>query len=132
MSKQPQYTWNDDKFVDDVEFNQDDAAAFQSLLQNAKQPDGAPTSMLPSGTILKGRIVEFTKDHVVIDVGLKSEGLVPIAEFSDPSELVLDGEVEVFLDEAEEPVARLCSLARKQSACASGNTSSSTVKKGPS
>lgn len=102
MSKQPQYTWNDDKFVDDVEFNQDDAAAFQSLLQNAKQPDGAPTSMLPSGTILKGRIVEFTKDHVVIDVGLKSEGLVPIAEFSDPSELVLDGEVEVFLDEAED------------------------------
>lgn len=102
MSKQPQYTWNDDKFVDDVDFNQDDAATFKSLLQNASQPDGAPTSMLPSGTILKGRIVEFTKDHVVIDVGLKSEGLVPIAEFSDPSELVLDGEVEVFLDEAED------------------------------
>ena len=54
------------------------------------------------GTILKGRIVEITKDHVVVDVGLKSEGLVPIEEFSDPSHVVLDGEVEVLLDQAED------------------------------
>ena len=39
--------------------------------------------MIP-GSILKGKIVEITKDHVVVDVGLKSEGLVPINEFSDP------------------------------------------------
>src|SRR4029078_10625261 len=54
------------------------------------------------GTILKGRIVEITKDHVVVDVGLKSEGLVPMEEFSDPSLLVLDGEVEVLLDQPED------------------------------
>src|SRR4029078_1437787 len=54
------------------------------------------------GTILKGRIVEITKDHVVVDVGLKSEGLVPIQEFSDPSYVVLDGEVAVLLDQPED------------------------------
>ena len=54
------------------------------------------------GTILKGRIVEITKDHVVVDVGLKSEGLVPIEEFSDPEQVCLDGEVEVYLDQAED------------------------------
>ena len=36
-----------------------------------------------------------------MDVGLKSEGLVPINEFSDPSELYLDNEIEVYLDQTE-------------------------------
>ena len=36
---------------------------------------------MSTGQILKGRIVEITKDFVVVDVGLKSEGLVPIDEF---------------------------------------------------
>lgn len=102
MSNQAKYNWNDDKFVDDVEFNTEDAAAFKDLLDIKKSVDTEEGSLVPSGTILKGRIVEFTKDHVVIDVGLKSEGLVPISEFSDPSILILDGEVEVFLDEAED------------------------------
>lgn len=102
MSNHPKYSWNDDKFVDDVEFNKDDAAAFKNLLETKKSADTEEGSLVPAGTILKGRIVEFTKDHVVIDVGLKSEGLVPISEFSDPSMLILDGEVEVFLDEAED------------------------------
>lgn len=103
MSNQPQHTWNDSNIVDDVAFQEKDAELFKNLLEKKEtqtlQKDSA--SLIP-GTILKGRIVEFTKDHVVIDVGLKSEGLVPIQEFSDPSELVLDGEVEVLLDQAED------------------------------
>lgn len=102
MSNQAHYSWNDDKFVDDVDYDKEDAKSFKALLQTKEVGDPEKGSLVPSGTILKGRIVEFTKDHVVVDVGLKSEGLVPIAEFSDPSQLVLDGEVEVFLDEAED------------------------------
>ena len=102
MSNQAQYSWSDDKFVDDVAFSKEDASTFKKLLGSKESDVGEPASLVPAGTILKGRIVEFTKDHVVVDVGLKSEGLVPIAEFSDPSQLVLDGEVEVFLDEAED------------------------------
>lgn len=103
MSNQQQHTWNDSNIVDDVAFQEKDAEIFKNLLEKKEtqslQKDSA--SLIP-GTILKGRIVEFTKDHVVIDVGLKSEGLVPIQEFSDPSELVLEGEVEVLLDQAED------------------------------
>ena len=69
---------------------------------NIKEKLPKRSALLTPGTILKGRIVEITKDHVVVDVGLKSEGLVPIEEFSDPSQLVLDGEVEVLLDQAED------------------------------
>lgn len=102
MSNQPQRTWNDSNIVDDVAFQEKDAELFKNLLEKKETQAPKDSSSLIPGTILKGRIVEFTKDHVVIDVGLKSEGLVPIQEFSDPSELVLDGEVEVLLDQAED------------------------------
>ncbi|EFB42619.1 30S ribosomal protein S1 [Parachlamydia acanthamoebae str. Hall's coccus] len=84
-------------------FDEKDAQAFKAMLDQ-KGGDVSieePTAMIP-GTVLKGRIVEITKDHVVVDVGLKSEGLVPMEEFSDPSQIVLDGEVEVLLDQAED------------------------------
>ena len=102
MSTNPQHTWNESNIVDDVAFQEQDAEIFKSLLdKNTKKPLAeAPAPV--SGSILTGRIVEITKDHVVIDVGLKSEGLVPIQEFSDPSCIVLDCEVEVLLDQPED------------------------------
>lgn len=102
MPNQQKYTWNDSNIVDDVSYQEKDADLFKSLLENKGSKVPKESTSFTPGTILKGRIVEFTKDHVVIDVGLKSEGLVPIQEFSDPSELVLGGEVEVFLDQAED------------------------------
>lgn len=102
MSKNPQYTWNESKIVDDVSFQEKDAELFKALLEGQAPSTIEDSAALIPGTILKGRIVEITKDHVVVDVGLKSEGLVPIEEFSDPSQVVLDGDVEVFLDQAED------------------------------
>lgn len=102
MSNQQQHTWNESNIVDDVRFQEQDAELFKSLLENKGSKTPKESSSFTPGTILKGRIVEFTKDHVVVDVGLKSEGLVPIQEFSDPSQLTLDSEVEVFLDQAED------------------------------
>lgn len=102
MSKNPQHTWNESNIVDDVQFQEKDAELFRNLLtENAAAPTEEISSMVP-GSILKGRIVEITKDHVVVDVGLKSEGLVPIEEFSDPAQVYLDAEVEVLLDQAED------------------------------
>lgn len=102
MSKQNQPTWNDSNIVDDVCFQEKDAELFKSLLETKESRIPQESTTFTPGSILKGRIVEFTKDHVVIDVGLKSEGLVPIQEFSDPSSLTLDSEVEVLLDQAED------------------------------
>jgi small subunit ribosomal protein S1 len=102
MSNQQQHTWNGDNIVDDVAFQEKDAELFKSLLEHKDSKIPQESTNFTPGTILKGRIVEFTKDHVVVDVGLKSEGLVPIQEFSDPSSLTLDCEVEVFLDQAED------------------------------
>lgn len=102
MSKNPQHTWNESNIVDDVQFQEKDAELFKNLLAQSESAPVEENSSMSPGTILKGRIVEITKDHVVVDVGLKSEGLVPIEEFSDPSQIYLGAEVEVLLDQAED------------------------------
>jgi small subunit ribosomal protein S1 len=101
MSKN-KHDWSATNIIDDVDFHEEDAQAFKKLLTRKESEEGAGSvSSMSSGHVLKGRVVEITKDFVVIDVGLKSEGLVPISEFTDPSELFLDNEVEVFLDQTE-------------------------------
>ena len=94
--------WSHSKIVDNIEFEEDDLKLFQSLLGGSGEDasEDLQNLVLP-GTILKGTIVEITKDHVVVDVGLKSEGLIAIEEFSDPSQLLLNSEVEVLLDQQE-------------------------------
>ena len=95
-------TDNSSKVIDDVDFNKNDATLFKSLLDEKESSanEGA-VSLMNIGQILKGRIVEITKDFVVVDVGLKSEGLIPTSEFSDSSEIILGNEIEVLLDQAE-------------------------------
>ena len=94
--------WNQTKVIDDVDFDEREAQEFRNLLDKREEsPEESSVSSMTIGEILKGHIVEITKDFVVIDVGLKSEGLVPISEFEDPSSLALDAEIEVLLDQAE-------------------------------
>lgn len=100
MAKRQQYSWNDQNIVDDIEYQEEEASLFKNLLEEKSSKEKEQT--LTTGTILKGIIVEITKDHVVVDVGLKSEGLVPIAEFSDPSSVALGEEIEVLLDQPED------------------------------
>ncbi len=60
---------------------------------------------LSEGEIIKGTVIELTANDAVIDVGYKSEGLVPLHEFStrDGDISVQPGdEVEVLLERAED------------------------------
>lgn len=102
MSKHREHSWEESNIVDDVQFQEKDAEIFKNLLAGQPSVPKEQSDTMTPGNLLKGRIVEITKDHVVVDVGLKSEGLVPITEFSDPTQLVLDAEVEVLLDQAED------------------------------
>lgn len=102
MSKHSNYDWSDSKVIDDISFREEDASQFKKLLSKKEETatEGCIASM-SAGQILKGTIVEITKDFVVVDVGLKSEGLVPIDEFSEPDELILSSDCEVYLDQTE-------------------------------
>jgi small subunit ribosomal protein S1 len=54
------------------------------------------------GNILKGRVVGKAGDDVVIDVGLKSEGLVNKSEFENYDDLEVGDTIEVLLEELED------------------------------
>src|SRR5687768_7496450 len=56
------------------------------------------------GKVVKGKVTGIENDLAVIDVGLKSEGRVPLREFAAPgqkAELKVGDEVEVFVDRVE-------------------------------
>lgn len=56
------------------------------------------------GSVVKGTIVAVTDDAVLVDVGLKSEGRIPLREFSVPGEdpeVKIGDNVEVFVDRME-------------------------------
>jgi len=60
---------------------------------------------LRPGAIVMGRVVEIRDDAVVINAGLKSEGIVPIHQFEKPDgelEVAVGDEVEVSLDAVED------------------------------
>lgn len=102
MSEKQTYNWDESKIIDDVMFDPKEAAEFANLLNNKEdQLEQGTISSMEVGHIYTGSIVELTSDFVVVDVGLKSEGLIPLSEFSDPASLTLGGEVEVFLDKTE-------------------------------
>src|SRR6188472_253451 len=56
------------------------------------------------GKVVKGTVTAIENDMAVIDVGLKSEGRVPLREFAAPgqkAEISVGDEVEVFVDRVE-------------------------------
>lgn len=102
MSKQQTYDWSDNKILDDVEFQQEDAEEFISLLNQKEEAAGEGSiASMGVGQLLTGHIVEVSPDFVVIDVGLKSEGLVPTSEFTSKDSIEVGAEVEVYLDKTE-------------------------------
>ncbi|MFQ5525186.1 MAG: 30S ribosomal protein S1 [Thermoanaerobaculia bacterium] len=60
---------------------------------------------LSEGEIVTGKVIGKTSNHVIIDVGYKSEGLVPVSEFEKPDgefDVEVGQEVDVLLEKAED------------------------------
>lgn len=56
------------------------------------------------GTVVRGKVVAIEKDLAIIDVGLKTEGRVPLKEFGQAfrdGQIVIGSEVEVYVDRVE-------------------------------
>ena len=69
--------------------------------------EGAGSQSQAEGSVVKGTVVGIEKDLAVIDVGLKSEGRIPLREFGAAgakSEIKLGDKVEVM---QTRPISRL-------------------------
>ncbi len=53
------------------------------------------------GSIVKGHILEIRPREFLVDIGYKSEGVIPASEFDEPESVELGDEVEVLLERLE-------------------------------
>src|SRR6201996_4596584 len=87
----------------EVELQTREAPAKESFAALLDESLGVSSSL--EGTVVKGRVIAVENDAVLIDVGLKSEGRVPLKEFSAGGaqpELNVGDTVEVFLERLED------------------------------
>jgi len=53
------------------------------------------------GSIIKGHILEVRAREFLVDIGYKSEGVIPASEFEDPDDVEVGDEIEVLLERLE-------------------------------
>ncbi len=86
----------DDEDLDENEFDEMEES-FEALFENSIKE-------LKPGNVVNGTIVQVNKDTVVVDVGGKSEGLIPINEFvgeDGPIELKVGDQFDVLIERTE-------------------------------
>jgi len=68
---------------------------------------------LEENTVATGKVVAVSASDVVVNVGFKSDGLVPINEFRDMPDVKIGDEIEVFVVNTEDALGQLV-LSRKK------------------
>jgi small subunit ribosomal protein S1 len=71
--------------------------SFESMFESSMQE-------LNVGDVVIGTVVQVTDDHVVVDVGYKSEGVIPLAEFKDEEgkiDVKVGDEIDVLFERRE-------------------------------
>lgn len=64
-------------------------------------------------TLIVGSVVGITDREVIVNIGFKSDGLVPLSEFRDMPELKVGDEIDVFVENQEDKSGQLI-LSRKK------------------
>ena len=81
--------------LDAPEYTEEQINEFMALYEES-------ISGIEEGQIVKGNIASVGPSEILVDIGFKSEGIVPIKEFSDPQNIEIGQEIEVFLEDIED------------------------------
>lgn len=65
------------------------------------------------GELVVGKILAVGDKDVTVDIGFKSEGTVPLEEFSNPKDLVVGQDIEVYIENIEDSDGQLILSRRK-------------------
>jgi small subunit ribosomal protein S1 len=83
-----------------VEMESNNSESFADLFEQSTRDED-----FKDGDIVRGRVIQVAQDYVVVDIGFKSEGQIPISEFlgTDGAVHVKEGDdVEVLLESRED------------------------------
>ena len=87
-------------YDDDEGYSQEEyeemLAAYDETMQDIRE-----------GEIVSGKVIQVTESDVMIDVGFKSEGVIPLVEFGEPLNVKVGDEVDVFLESMENQEGQL-------------------------
>ena len=64
-------------------------------------------SKVQVGEVVEGTVVDINKREVVVNIGYKSEGIIPVGEFRYNPELTVGEKVEVYVESAEDKKGQL-------------------------
>jgi small subunit ribosomal protein S1 len=81
-------------------------------------------------TILKGKVLNVVNQEVIIDIGYKSEGVIPLHEFGEHADVDIGDEIEVLLDEIDEQTGMIRLSKRKADRIRAWNEILKTHKEG--
>ncbi|MFH1459141.1 MAG: 30S ribosomal protein S1 [Candidatus Omnitrophota bacterium] len=87
------------KFADFDGLDQNKDSVFAKELENF-YAKGVTT--LVEGEIISGKIVGITGKEVLVDIGFKSEGILPTDEFDDPADIKINEVINVLLETKED------------------------------
>jgi small subunit ribosomal protein S1 len=83
------------ELYDEDEYSSDEFEAMMDMYNGT-------LASIEEGEIVKSRVLEIRENMVVLDIGFKSEGTVPLEEFKDMPDLKVGDEVEVLLEHLED------------------------------
>jgi small subunit ribosomal protein S1 len=84
-----------DQLADEQEYSPEEITEFEDLIEKT-------LTDIKEGEVVLGKILRISKQDVAIDIGFKSEGIIPIEEFRHPEQLNIGDEVDVFLDSVDD------------------------------
>lgn len=96
----------DDWWKDEDEYSSKERAAMEQMY-------GSTLKQFNSNEIVTATVVGIGEKEVVLNIGFKSEGVVPISEFRDVEDLAPGKELEVFIENVEDSDGQLL-LSRKR------------------
>jgi small subunit ribosomal protein S1 len=84
-----------------VHDDDDEDLTVEQKLQQLREYEESLRS-LAEGEIVRGTVLAVDEKEVLVDVGFKSEGTIPLSEFREPQGLKVGDTVEVFLEKMED------------------------------
>ena len=86
--------------LEEHEYNEEEynkmLVMYESTIQDFKE-----------GEIVNGKVMAVTRDDVIVDVGFKSEGIIPIHEFKEPVNVSVGDQIDVYLEAIEDSDGQL-------------------------
>ncbi len=93
-------TFGKTKYFNDEDYSATEQMEFEELVTKSFKN-------IREGEIIKGKIVAIDGDNVVLEVGFKSDGLIPKSEFTATEELKIGNSVEIVIESKEDEEGNL-------------------------